>query len=252
MPALRDYPLLLLVVVVPVLCAMVELGYRYARRFGAEDKRYEQFAVTRDQSGVLLSLMLGFTLALALSRYDMRTQQIVEEANAIGTAELRASLLPEPERSDVRPLFKEYVQTRVELVNAGHDPDAIARVRAKSVKVQERLWERTTAAAERSPTPITALFVHSVNETIDADDRRIAGLENRIPRTVWIMLSVLALFSSLLIGLSMRKRSLAGMVVPTLMFAIVALLIADLDAPGKGLIRPNERAIVRLQQDAES
>lgn len=246
---LRDYPLSLLFVVVPVLFAAAEIGYRVARRHGGLDPTtHEQFATTRDQAGVLLSLLLGFTLALAMGRYDLRMQQIVEEADAVSTAELRADLLPEPQRSEARRLFKDYIGSRVEFSKVGFDEDALVQARAKSGKIEQQLWAQATAAAEKNPTPITALYAASVNDAIDADDRRLASLENRIPRTIWFMLGVLAIFASLMSGLSMRKRSITAMLLPALMFAIVALLVADLDTPGKGLIHADTRAIARLQQ----
>src|SRR5215470_9658109 len=43
----------------------------------------------------LLGLMIAFTFSGALSRFDVRRSQIVDEANAIGTAWLRIALLPE-------------------------------------------------------------------------------------------------------------------------------------------------------------
>jgi hypothetical protein len=49
-------------------------------------------------SGVLglLALMLGFTLAMAVDRFDTRRTFVLQEANAIGTTYLRAQLLGEP------------------------------------------------------------------------------------------------------------------------------------------------------------
>ena len=246
--ALRDYPLLLLLVMVPLLYGMVELGYRLGQRGQRTDARYhEQFAATRDQAGVLLSLLLGFTLAMSLSRYDLRKQLVVEEADAIGTTQLRAALLPEPARSQALPLFRVYVDSRIEFTNAGLNEQAIASARAKSVKVQGQLWAIAVAAAEQQPTPITALFVQSLNETIDSDDRRLAALENRIPRPVWTMLGMLSLVTSLLVGLSLHKRSLSAMLIPPVMFAVVSLLIADLDTPGRGFIYTGSDSIERLR-----
>ena len=102
-------------------------------------------------------------------------------------------------------------------------------------------------AAEQAPTPTTALFVQSVNETIDAAERRLARLENRIPTEVWIMLGMLTTFTSILVGLSLQQRSWSVMLIPPVMFAVVALLVADLDTPGRGLIRTEAQSIERLE-----
>ena len=42
----------------------------------------------------LLALMIGFTFAMALSRFDARRDAVLKEANSIGTTALRARLLP--------------------------------------------------------------------------------------------------------------------------------------------------------------
>lgn len=41
----------------------------------------------------LLSLLLGFTFSMALSRFEYRKQMVVQESNAISTAALRSRFL---------------------------------------------------------------------------------------------------------------------------------------------------------------
>ena len=59
--------------------------------------------------------MIGFTFAMALSRFEARRDAVVNEANAIGTTALRARLLPEPHRAEALKLLREYVQIRLDL-----------------------------------------------------------------------------------------------------------------------------------------
>ena len=44
----------------------------------------------------MLALMIGFTFAMALTRFDARREALMNEANVIGTTALRARLLPSP------------------------------------------------------------------------------------------------------------------------------------------------------------
>ena len=46
----------------------------------------------------LLGLLLAFSFAMAVTRYDLRTALVLREANAIGTAYLRTSVVEEPAR----------------------------------------------------------------------------------------------------------------------------------------------------------
>src|SRR3954470_8437915 len=67
----------------------------------------------------LLALMIGFTFAMALSRFEARRDAVLKEANAIGTTALRARLLPEPHRAQTIRLLKEYVQIRLDVISRG-------------------------------------------------------------------------------------------------------------------------------------
>src|SRR6516162_6251068 len=63
----------------------------------------------------LLALMIGFTFAIALSRFEARRDAVLNEANAIGTTALRARLLPAPHGSDALKSLREYVQIRLDI-----------------------------------------------------------------------------------------------------------------------------------------
>ena len=54
----------------------------------------------RDRLGVLLSLLLGFSLPMALPHYEQRIQLVTDEneASAISTVAQRAQMLPETYR----------------------------------------------------------------------------------------------------------------------------------------------------------
>jgi hypothetical protein len=56
-----------------------------------------------------LALMIAFTFAMALSRFEGRRDAVLQEANAIGTTALRARLLPEPHNTETLKLLREYV-----------------------------------------------------------------------------------------------------------------------------------------------
>ena len=72
-----------------------EIGFRYHRRFGGDGGAEDEVQVL-STALLVLALLLGFTFSMALSRYDERRQLVVQEANDIGTAWLRAGLVPAP------------------------------------------------------------------------------------------------------------------------------------------------------------
>ncbi|HEX6722674.1 MAG TPA: hypothetical protein VF107_14000, partial [Burkholderiaceae bacterium] len=60
----------------------------------------------------LLGLLIAFTFSGALTRFDLRRAQVVDEANAIGTAYLRIDLLPASAQPRLRETFRQYVDAR--------------------------------------------------------------------------------------------------------------------------------------------
>jgi hypothetical protein len=83
-----------------------EVGFRAGRRHGRRvGDREPQVGTIQGALLGLLALLLGFSFAMAQSRYDTRRALVVDEANAIGTTYLRAQLLPKPEgvRRSPRP-----------------------------------------------------------------------------------------------------------------------------------------------------
>jgi hypothetical protein len=183
---------------------------------------------------------------MAVTRYDLRRQLVVDEANAIGTTNLRVDLLPEPARTRLRPVLREYVESRLAFSHAGLEARALEDARKRSKRLQVELWESTVAAAEESPTPITARFVETVNHTIDLDESRLEALENRIPVGLWAMLWLLSLLAAYMTGATVEERSALSMLLPPLMIAVVMALIADLDTPGAGVIQEHPHSIERL------
>jgi hypothetical protein len=108
----------------------------------------------------LLAFLLAFTFGMAASRFEIRRELALDEANAIGTTYLRAALVPEPQRTEIRTLLRDYVDLRL----AGVEPGMAAPALARSEEFHGRLWAQAVTAAEQKPTPITGLFIQSLNE----------------------------------------------------------------------------------------
>jgi len=53
----------------------------------------------------LLALLVGFTFAMVLARFDSRRDAVLNEANAIGTTALRARMLPQPYKKEILRLL---------------------------------------------------------------------------------------------------------------------------------------------------
>ena len=249
MTSLIDYPVALFAVLFVTLVSVVEIGRRLALRTSVNGDKdlHEQIVAVRDGLSVLLSLLLAFSLAMVLTRFDLRKQLIVDEANAIGTTRLRAQMLAEPARGKILNLLRRYLDARIEFTEAGLHEEKLQVSFTQAKQLQDDLWQQAVAVAQQNPTPITSIFVQSLNESIDLSERRLAALENRIPGVLWIVLIFISMFTCLLVGYSMRRRALLVMLLWPLMISIVLALNADLDSPRAGLIQIGQQSIERLR-----
>ncbi len=99
------------------------LGFRYRKYQDTKPAAETLDGMGSMESSMLglMALLLGFTFSMAISKFDTRRQIIIEEANDIGTAVLRADLFPDSIRSLLRADFKEYVEARISYYDAGVD-----------------------------------------------------------------------------------------------------------------------------------
>jgi len=229
----------------------VELAWRAGlRRRGAREDE-----ISTEPAGAmlaLLGLLLGFSVSLAVDRFDARKQLVIEEANAIGTAELRARLLPEPASSQSRALYAQYLDRRLEWGEAAGDEASQRRLASEAGEIQARLWRLALDGAASTPAPIVTFYAGALNEVIDREAERAQMRLNRVPETVLLLLAATTLLANALfagvLGRNARKRTLD---LHALAFAtwLVIALIVDLDQPRRGWVQISQEPLRRLQAD---
>lgn len=235
-----------------LLIAFTEIGYRLGLPLHAADDEARRSQISALQGALLglLGLLLGFTFAMSVSRYEGRRDLVVKEANAIGTTFLRADLLPDKHREPVRNLVRRYVDVRLQYQPLADNPAMLAEGIRLSADLQRQLWRHATEAAAESPTPIVATFIAALNETIDTDGERMASVHHRIPAAVWLLLLIVASLGCLMSGYAAgahgKRTGFSSLVLPLLM-AVVMMLIFDLANPRKGLIGVSQQPLIDLQ-----
>jgi hypothetical protein len=190
----------------------------------------------------LLSLLIAFTFSLALARHELRRTLVVEEANAIGVAYMRAQLLKEPYRSDLSNVIISYAQVRRSTGELAGPSQLAAQDHSEAL--QPLVWQVTAAAVRTSDAPALANFlVQSVTRMIEVEGQRKAALDARIPLAVLIALMAFAvgvagILGYVAAGAHAHRRRIAWAMFLLVTFAF--MLILDLDRPGDGLIRVSE------------
>lgn len=233
----------------------METGFRLGRR----DKRVHPVPdgesrgdITLTAMLTLLALMLAFTYSFSMSRADLRKKALIAEVNALGTAFLRADLLPEPGRTELRQVLYEYAKSRHASPGSIQTLEELQEFIARSLEKQSRIWP-TLKSALRQPgdmtTPEKPLLTSAVNDVLDAHTNRMAVFYDRLPTAVLMLLVAIggislgvAAFNSSISGLEIRWRMTAFAVI----LASLMYLILDFDMMMRGFIQVDNSSLVKL------
>ncbi len=130
----------------------------------------------------LLALMLGFTFTMSGTRFELRRQLVVDEANAIGTTYLRTWTVPTGQDAEMRGLLRKYVALRVGMAKPHVEtPEGLRRLVEGSKRLQDSLWVLASALAREKPSPVVALLLQTLNQMIDVGAMRLAAFHNGSP-----------------------------------------------------------------------
>jgi hypothetical protein len=237
-----------------LLLICMEIGYRIGKRNGNKVKGNESAQILRIESSMLgmVALLIGFTFSLSLQRYEERTQDVVEEANAIGTTYLRAELLPVQYRDSVQLLIREYVSMRLKEseISITDVQQHEEYVRATQ-RIGDHLWRLAKQSVEINDSPLrTGLFIQSLNEVLDGFDRSEAELNIHVPELVIFLLVVTFLITAAIFGYASGSEGHRPTMAANIFLVIIVLLtflIIDLDRPRRGVIRVSQQSLEALQ-----
>lgn len=211
--------------------------------------------VTLGSMLALLGLILAFTYAFSLSRADHRKEAIVHEANAIGTAFLKADLAAEPGRSELRSRLLEYARTRLVTAEMVATPEALQATLARSLEAQSHLWPATKQVLQGDvPGPIKSSIIQAVTGVLAAHNKRLAAVHDRLPDAILVLLTFVAMVSVAVAGYqagltgSMNHWRRGAFV---LILAALILIIIDFDRSYEGAIQVNQETITSLISNLE-
>jgi hypothetical protein len=236
-------------VVITVLIA-TELGFRIGiwlqdRSPGTGDSRMTGTVV----GGMLglVAFLMAFSIGIVINHHNDRKAIVVTEANAIGTAWLRAGFLAEPDLTSSRDLLREY--TEVRLAAAANQTQLPAMI-ARSEEIQSELWsimEENVSSGNTSD--VMALVIESINDVIDVHSQRLFVGTKRLPTVLTTVLLAATVLAFLLVGVASsadRKRDPAAIMLFALIFVAVLIVIVDLNRPFEGTITISQTAMANL------
>ncbi len=242
----------LYVVTLALILAALAGGYWYvkARSKGNPPRSDAQLGAIAGATLGLLAFLMAFVLGFGVTYAGERRTLVVDDANAIRTAYLRAGYIDEPYGSQARTLLKEYVDLRVALLNTDNQAAALARSKA----IHQELWTVTENLVEAgNTTDVTALFVESVNEIISVTTERInMGIYVRTAPLILLFTYLITLVTAFLVGMQIgysENVNWVALILLVVVLSAVLYMIFDLDRPQEGLLKVPQQAIYDLQNE---
>ena len=198
----------------------------------------------------LLALLLAFSLSHALSRYEIRRDMVLEEANAIGATAHLALMLPEEAQQPILGLLHDYSAIRINL-GFPYNPVKLEQDGARSAEILSGLWRKAATIAD--PQSLSAhRFINALEEMTKLQEARLTAHRYHVPDAVYLTLlgvAVVAIgFTGYQAGLSGTKLRAANLTMAVTL-AIVTVLVVDLDQPARGLIQLPTQALVEVTKD---
>lgn len=232
---------------------MIETGRRIGvRRHRAEGELAAKgFGAVEGAIFGLLGLILAFSFSGGLSRFDMRRQLVVKEANDIGTAWLRIDLLPPETQGPMRDLFRRYLEARLEVYRRVPDMDAVRVAMARSSGAQKEIWAMALpSAGQAGPGLPQMLLLPALNAMFDTATSQHEMARMHPPRIVFVLLGALVLACSLFAGYDMGGRprlNLLHSVAFALVLSVTVYVIIDIEYPRIGFIRMTDSDALLMQ-----
>ena len=234
------------IALIVAIVAAAEIGILIGRRLSVASPDEDAGSVANAVLG-LLALLIAFTYAMALARYDARRQVVLEEANAIGSTANFALMLPQADQPPILELLRKYTKVRLDL-GVPYDEGKLTQDVAKSTALLGQLWQQAVAITAAAPQSLPVYrYVGSLNETNNIAEKRITALRNHVPVIIVIMLSGTALIAMGFAGYSAGLNRVNRQVPMVIMSALLAFLIVmtqDLARPDRGAIEVSTQALM--------
>lgn len=196
----------------------------------------------------LLALLLAFTFGMAGSRYETRKNNIVQEANDIGTALLRADIYPDSLKEKYRKDFVKYIDARIAYFESGHNDEKVSISIRQTAEISATLWNRTAQMAKNKDFLLQSnMMLPALNSMFDIASTTNAAYNSSVPESIVYLLLVFSIIISFYIGYS---ASLKQLLEPVFVFGfclltcVVIYITLDLDRPRRGIINLNDEVVL--------
>ncbi|QEY52104.1 bestrophin-like domain [Legionella longbeachae] len=203
----------------------------------------------------LLGLIVAFTFSSANQRFDQRRYLIIEEANAIRTADLRIDLARPEIQKNLHQDLKQYLSYQIDNYRQISDFETFRLNHMKSLAMQKKIWKlvskECTAKYQENK---CSLLLSAFNKMFDIANTRYEYSYVHPPVIIFLLLVGLALLGALLAGYNIGETkggTILHLVSYALVIATTIYIIIDLELPRLGFIRVDsfDAVITELYQN---
>jgi hypothetical protein len=241
-----------------MLLTALEVGYRigFKQRKKWLDAETGGGTVALSTMFALLGLILAFTYASGVSRFEDRKQAVIEESNALGTAFLRAGFIAEPGGKALQETILAYAKTRAISREHSLSHVEIKEILNNTIQAQEKLWPTLEKALMQGKLgAIEVSMVTAMNDVLNMHTIRMAALFDKLPKAViWMLIFI----SAATIAVTGFNAGLSGKIsrwrTATLALVMVGvmLMILDYDRPRDGFIRVSQYSLNTVIAEMEA
>lgn len=258
MKILDQFPLWVIFIgTILVVLLASEVGFRLGLWLQAKYPGLGKSSMTGPLIGGMLGLLAflqALTFGAAVGQHIDRKEMVVTEANAIGTAYLRAGFLDESDMSVSRDLLREYIEVRL---TPQADPSLFDSALARSEEIHAQLWSIVEENVQQGKeSAIMALYAGAINEVIDVHTLRLTAGERRLPIGLVGLLYLALILSFGLLGLASsddgKRIPPQTILLFALVFILTMMLILDLNSPLSGLVTVTQEALEDLLRSLTS
>lgn len=199
----------------------------------------------------LLALLIGFSFAIALNRYESRRADVVAEANAIGSAHYRAGFLS-AQGPRLQAELERYARHRVRYGQAGQS--ARPRLESEAAKLRSGIAAAGRRLDPAANTPLGALVVAGLTDVLDLGVQREANIRAKLPWTVFVVLVGLSFVGAGMMGYAFPSDGVSRQGASLFLFTLLALtiiIIVDLDRPVGGGTTIDQAPMLDLVRELE-
>ena len=204
--------------------------------------------------GTTYAVILGFMLYAVWSTLGEADLNVDSEANAVVDIYRLAQGLPEPQRTQLQRLARDYVETVI-----SRDWPQMARGEApeQSTAIDQEMWKIVMSIKAASPIETSAQD-HAVSELESLARRRLTRIRQSrtsLPIMLWCVLLVgggLTIISSCALGSDSVKLQGLEVFCFSLLVSLSLVTIANIHRPFRGLIHVTDYAFQRARESMQS